>query len=57
MLRTLSIAVSALALAACQPATNKDAAGPDAPANAEAETGTNVLLAEWTGPYLSLIHI
>ena len=51
MLRTLSIAVSALALAACQPATNKDAAGPDAPANAEAETGTNVLLAEWTGPY------
>ena len=51
MLRTLSIAVSALALAACQPATNKDAAGPDAPAKAEAETGTNVLLAEWTGPY------
>ncbi len=51
MLRTLSLAASVLALAACQPATHEDPATPDASANTAVETDTNVLLAEWTGPY------
>ena len=51
MLRTLSLAASVLALAACQPAPHEDPATPDASANTAVETDTNVLLAEWTGPY------
>jgi len=53
MLKPLSIAVSALALVACQPTATEEAspsAGPEVSA-ASQSTETNQLLAEWQGPY------
>ena len=52
MLKPLSIAVSALALVACQPAPTEEASPAASPEAATSQsTDTNPLLAEWSGPY------